>query len=176
MGGQQWKENRRAVQTVFSDISFQRPLPELVPSILVLSPVAISKPKTRMAGSSPAMGFLDRGIATAAVPALPRDRSTLLEWRMPGGQLLRFEQGRRSLTRTHQERKMCGLPKAALLELRRCRKSLPICLKLSCFLLFSTSGIMRFQLFGADLLSRRARCDAAAALATDRRAFAVDLL
>jgi hypothetical protein len=71
---------------------------------------------------------------------------------------------------------MYRLPKAALLELRRCRKSLPICLKLSCFLLFSTSGIKRFQLFGADLLSRRAQCDAAAALATDRRAFPVDLL
>jgi hypothetical protein len=76
----------RFVQTVFFDIFIsKRPLPELV-----LGPVAISKPKTRMAGSSPATGSSDRGISTAVVPALLRDRSALLEWRLPDVQLLRI--------------------------------------------------------------------------------------
>src|SRR5215470_16475191 len=48
---------------------------------------------------------------------------------------------RRSLTRTHEEHRMCGFLKAALLGLRRIRKSSPIYLNLSCSRLLSASGI-----------------------------------
>jgi hypothetical protein len=66
-------------------------------------------------------------------------------------------------------------PIAALRELRRCRKSLPICLNRSCLLLLFTTGIGESQSLGPDLL-RVVRCRAAGTIATDTRASAVDLL
>jgi hypothetical protein len=61
---------------------------------------------------------------------------------------------------------MRGFLKAALLGLRRIRKSLPIYLNLSCSRLLSANGIEKFQLLGL-ISGCIARCGAAAAFATE---------